>query len=319
MRVETPAGTHVRLTYGSGSERDDLAIGFERGRLDPWLLRRATVAGATVRRGAAVASVTATPSVHLADGKSLTARVLVGADGLRSIVARHAGVSKPSPFPGRVALSYHITDPYGDGSHDARMVVIDDGYVGLAPVPGHRINVGIVLGPRWADRLRRDGARVVAAEILQSLPADRDGQPLDPAPLDEVAGIAPLGALVRRRSGPRWLLVGDAAGFLDPFTGEGLHRAIRSAELAAETIDATLRGRGDLRAYDRAMASRFGAKDLVTRIVHLFLGRPRLFEYAARRLASRSRERETLGLVIGDLLPASRAIDPRYLAAVLAP
>jgi flavin-dependent dehydrogenase len=221
-------------------------------------------------------------------------------------------------------MTFHVADPNGDAPHDARMIVMDDGYVGLAPVPGGRVNVGIVLGRRWAAALRRDGARAVAATVLKSVPSG-DAEPHGAAePLDDVAGVSPLGHDVRRRSGRGWLLVGDAAGFLDPFTGEGLHRAFRSAEIAADVIDRQLRRGGDgrlpeLGAYDRAMAERFRAKDLVTRIVHAFLARPPLFEYAARRLASREDLRETLALVIGDLLPASRALDPRFLARLLAP
>ena len=46
---------------------------------------------------------------------------------------------------------------------------------------------------------------------------------------------------------------------------------------------------------------------------------PRLFEYAARRVAARDRVRATMGLVMGDLVPAGRALDPRFLAALLAP
>jgi len=57
----------------------------------------------------------------------------------------------------------------------------------------------------------------------------------------------------------------------------------------------------------------------VSLTVQAFLGRPALFEYASHRLASRAGVRETMGLVIGDLAPASRALDPRFLAALLRP
>jgi flavin-dependent dehydrogenase len=50
---------------------------------------------------------------------------------------------------------------------------------------------------------------------------------------DDIAGASPLGSRVARRAGAGWLVVGDAAGFLDPFTGEGLHRALVSARLAS--------------------------------------------------------------------------------------
>jgi len=114
--------------------------------------------------------------------------------------------------------------------------------------------------------------------------------------------------------------VGDAAGFLDPFTGEGLHRAVVSAELGARAASAALRGNpGALDAYDRAMRRRFASKDVVSWLVQVFLERPRLFEYAARRIAARMPVRETMGLVMGDLVPASRALDPRYLGALLRP
>ncbi len=326
MRVETLRGTRFRLTYGGSGALADSAVGFDRAALDPHLLGLARVAGVDVREGSTVSRLAldgsrgaATLSLGGRATGDLAARVIVGADGLRSLVARTAGVARRSPIGARAALTFHIPDP-APGS-DARMAVIEDGYVGLAPVPGDRLNVGIVLGRSWFEQLRSGGAAQVAQQILAGLlgglPRDRDGL----RALDRVAGITPLGHAVSRRAGSRWLLVGDAAGFLDPFTGEGLHRAIVSAELAAESIDAVLAGRpgASLADYDRAMRQRFATKDLVSRIVQGFLGRPALFEYAARRLSARDRVRETMGLVIGDLVPASRALDPRYLAALLAP
>ncbi|HYN69017.1 MAG TPA: NAD(P)/FAD-dependent oxidoreductase [Candidatus Eisenbacteria bacterium] len=338
MRVETKRGTSFRLTYGGTGSLADSAVGVDRSQLDRLLLEEARLAGVDVREGAPIASVELPRSggaaaagigparLALGNGQdTVAARIVVGADGLRSIVARAAGVTHRSPLGPRVALTFHLPDPRGAEPHDARMVVIDDGYVGLAPVPGGRINVGIVLGRRWFEALRRDGGSAVAKRIVDALPPDV-GAPggstgLAWTVLDRVAGVAPLGHGVSRRSGAGWLLVGDAAGFLDPFTGEGLHRSIVSAELAARTIDAVLAGResGGLEAYDRAMRSAFGTKDFVSRVVQAFLGYPSLFEYAGRRLADRPEVRETMGRVIGDLSPATRALDPRYLAALLRP
>ena len=67
------------------------------------------------------------------------------------------------------------------------------------------------------------------------------------------------------------------------------------------------------------MQRRFLAKDGVSWLVQAFLGRPALFDYAARRVAARPAVRATMGLVMGDLVPAGRALDPRFLAALLAP
>jgi hypothetical protein len=93
-----------------------------------------------------------------------------------------------------------------------------------------------------------------------------------------------------------------------------------TAELGATAVEAYLAGRPDaLDEYARVARRRSVGKDLVTVVVQAFLTRPVVFEYATRRLASRSQVRETMGLVIGDLVPASRAIDPRFIAALLAP
>jgi flavin-dependent dehydrogenase len=232
-------------------------------------------------------------------------------------------MDRPPRLADRVGLTWHVEDEPGDAPKPARMVVLPDGaYCGLAPVPGGRVNVGVVLAGRaWRERLVRDGAAATGEHALRSVPplpgdpeAWREGRITD-----AIAGTSPLGCRVARRAGPDWLVVGDAAGFLDPFTGEGLHRALVSARLAADAVDAYLRGTGELVAYDRAMASRFGTKDLVSLLVQAFLARPRLFEHAARRLARKPPVRATMGLVMGDLVPATRALDPRFLAGLLVP
>jgi menaquinone-9 beta-reductase len=331
MRVETRQGVSFRLTYGGSGSIDDSAVGIDRAALDGLLLDRARDAGVEIRLGAQVERVELGPVqgdppavqqlILAGAAEPVFAWVVVGADGLRSVVARAAGVSRASSLGHRVGLSFHLPDPLGDAVHDARMVVIDDGYAGLAPVPGGRVNVGIVLGRSWSEFLRVHGAAEIARGIVERLPTGDTSPALPWQPLDPIAGVAPLGHRVTRRGGEGWVLVGDAAGFLDPFTGEGLHRAIVSAELASEAIGAALVS-GDSRslfAYDRAMRARFGTKDVVSRVVQAFLGRPPLFGYAARRLASRAGVRETMGLVMGDLAPAGRALDPRNLAALLRP
>jgi menaquinone-9 beta-reductase len=322
MRVETPAGTRFRLTYGDDGTLHSAAVGFDRSRLDPHLLELARRAGADVRLGVSVRSVrdgTAT----LAGGDELAAMVVVGADGLRSVVARSGGVIRRPPLGERSALTFHVADPARGASRDARMVVFDGGYIGLAPVPGDRVNVGIVLADRrWRARLHAEGAPALARAVMAGIPAaDDDPVPwASPAICDTIEGAAPVGARVAKRAGPDWLLVGDAAGFLDPFTGEGLHRALRSAALAVEAVDCHLGGDPTaLARYDRSVARRTRSKDAVSLLVQGFLEVPRAFEYVARRLATRPAVRETMGLVMGDLVPATRALDPRFIAGLLRP
>ena len=126
--------------------------------------------------------------------------------------------------------------------------------------------------------------------------------------------------LPKRVAGDGFLLVGDACGFIDPLSGEGLHRAFVSAAMAAESISSWLGGnRSALDDYDRHLRGRFRDKDIVSWVLQAFLSRPWMFDYALRRLGSRSRQRKVLTLVLTDQLPAARALDPRFLARLLLP
>src|SRR5437762_2117279 len=154
--------------------------------------------------------------------------------------------SQPIPamrVESQAGTAFRLT--YGDdGSGRATAVgfdrsALDPAMLGIAPVPGGRVNVGIVLGGRhWRRALARQGASITARAIVGDLPRDAEApEPWRLGPeCEDVAGAWPLGHAVTRRAGNGWLLVGDAAGFLDPFTGEGIHRALVSARVAARAI-----------------------------------------------------------------------------------
>lgn len=339
MVVETLDAARVRLRYGPPEH----AVALDRVRLERALLDRAADAGAQVFEGHAVTSI------QLAAGRPGTLEVaragrvldgaagravdgvgrwqaglVVGADGPRSLVARAADVGAWSGPVRRAGITVHRLDPETFPPHvamPARMVLGDGWYCGVAPVPGGRVNIGIVVPP---DRLRALGpagsgpARTVA-DLVDRLPGPRRAWQDAPAS-DRIAVSFPLAHRVRRASGDGFLLVGDAAGFLDPLSGEGIHRALVSAELAAEAI--ARRGRGDHGAagwYHDRMRARFRAKDAVSWLLQTFMARPALVRYVMERLAARARTRRTLALVLADLVPASRALEPRFLAGLLRP
>ena len=213
--------------------------------------------------------------------------------------ARGSAVARPPRLPPRVGLTWHVVDPRPEPARpiDARLVVVRDGYVGLAPVPGARLNIGIVLGRSWHASLARDGAAATVRRVLDLVPL-ADDDPVawaDATPCDRIAGASPLGVRVTRRAGSGWFLVGDAAGFLDPFTGEGLHRALVSTELAARAIPAALSRRpaapatrgSRVRPLD-ASAIRLEGRGLVPRpVVPCPPGAVRVRRATARRTARR--------------------------------
>jgi flavin-dependent dehydrogenase len=116
------------------------------------------------------------------------------------------------------------------------------------------------------------------------------------------------------------VLVGDAIEFVDPLTGEGLHRALVTADLASEAIHRSLGGDSNAMAdYDRRVRSRFRSKNVFSLVLQAFVRNPAVLDYALRRLAARPELRARLTDVLTDRAHASLALDPRFMARLLRP
>ena len=242
------------------------------------------------------------------------ARWVIGADGARSRVARSLGVTRPVLAPRRLGLIARYERVPGIGSH-GEMHVGKGFYIGLAPVPDGQLNVGMALPlPRNGDARLPAEQRFEAA--IESLPAVAER--LRPSRrLTPIHGAAPIGHRVTRPAGRGWLLIGDAAGFIDPFTGEGIYRALRSARLASRAL-----AEPDAGVLDRYLAARraaFASKDALTWLIQGMLAAPPVLRYAVRRLGSRPALAGVLGSALGDCRPATDALSPAALFAVLRP
>jgi flavin-dependent dehydrogenase len=239
-------------------------------------------------------------------------RWLIGADGARSRVAQRLSVERWVRAPRRLGLIAHY-EGLPELADSGEMHVGPGWYVGLAPLAGGRLNVGMAL-PMNGDRPRDAEGRYLAA--IDGIPAVaerlRGRKRLTP-----IRGASPIGHRVARPAGRGWMLVGDAAGFIDPFTGEGIYRALRSARAAAEAL-----ALDDAQASDRYVAARrhaFAAKDALTWLVQGLLAAPPLMSHALRNLSARPELATRLGSALGDCRPASDALSPIFLASVLRP
>ena len=119
-----------------------------------------------------------------------------------------------------------------------------------------------------------------------------------------------------RRKGPL-----NAAGFLDPFTGEGIYAALRSAEVTAE-VGARAVKAGDvsaaaLQSSHARRATEFAAKTRLTVILQRVIARRALSVAVTRLLAARPGHLARLMGVLGDFVPARALLEPRFLAALL--
>jgi geranylgeranyl reductase family protein len=301
-----------------------VAWGLERTRFDATLAAHAVARGARLLEHTALVDVrwrggvegmggrVVRATVRTAQGRrGVRCRWLIGADGARSRTSQAVSVEGWVALPRRLGLVAHY-EGVPDLVEHGEMHVGPGFYVGLAPLAGDRLNVGMAL-PLNGDRRPAEERFEAAIEGIPAVAERLRGR----RRLTPIIGASPIGHRVRRSAGPGWMLIGDAAGFIDPFTGEGIYRALRSARAAAEAL--TELDDGAAARYLAARRQAFAAKDALTWLVQGMLAAPPLMGYALRRLASRPEAAALLGSALGDCRPASDALSPRFLAEVLRP
>jgi flavin-dependent dehydrogenase len=322
MRITAPDGTVLTGRYGAvGGFRPyrEQAIGVSRATLDGALLDRVRAQPVDLYLGVRVTDVVVehgdvvgVVGVDAAGARvEMRARVVVAADGRASAIAHALGCRQPHRLSRMALVTYVVGVP--DCRDIGEIFVDPPDYAILNPLAPDRVNLSLVVPLAHAVPWRSRLEDFFAARVKQLPHLARRL-----AGARRVAPLSSMGPLAYRVTPPREggvLFVGDAAGFYDPFTGEGIFTALRSAELAADTLATALRAddvsAAALAAYGRARRAAFADKERVTRALQALIGRRRLANLAARWLAARPRLLDTLLGVIGDYVPP-RAL-PRLL------
>ncbi|HKB23884.1 MAG TPA: NAD(P)/FAD-dependent oxidoreductase [Methylomirabilota bacterium] len=314
MRITAPDGTELVGTYralGRFRPYREHAMALPRETLDAILVERARALPIDVREGTRVTDVLLdgdrVTGVEAVDGagrvQALRAPLVIAADGRASVIAQRLGLRREHRLR-RMALVTYVAGL--EGCRDRGEIFVDPpDYAILNPVAPDRANLSLVVplgdAAPWSARL--ETFFTARARHLPHLARRLAGARL-------VAPVRALGPLAYEVAPPRAggvLLVGDAAGFFDPFTGEGVFAALRGAELAAETAVRAL-GAGDcscaaLAGYARARRRAFAGKERVTRALQLVVARRPLADLAAHALARRPALLDLLLGVIGDFVP----------------
>jgi menaquinone-9 beta-reductase len=328
MRLVAPDGTVIPATYpttGPWRGYRDHAMAIPREIFDRILLDHARSLPVDVRERHRVTGlridgdlVTGVEGAD-AEGRSfeVRSRLVVGADGRTSIVARSLGLVRPHRLK-RLAL---IQDVEGlDGFEQMGEIYVDPpDYSILNPVAPGLVNLSLVVPLSHARPFRGRLETFFHARLKQL-------RHLIPRlermrPLGRLMAMGPLAYRVKEPRHGGVLLVGDAAGFYDPFTGEGLYTALRSAELLAEVSHAAL-ARGDvsarvLGAYAEARRRVLRDKDRATRVLQFIIARRRLADRVAHALARRPALLDLLVGVIGDFVPPRQLLRLSVLRQLL--
>jgi len=289
MVVTGPGGVRVSARYPPGV----LGRAIVRRQLDAALLRQAANAGATIEEGVLVqhALVEGVPSarggarvtglvVRAGTGQvcHIRARLIIAADGRASRIARGVRLSRFPEHPRRWAVGAYFAG-VGGLTTLGEMHVRPGHYIGVAPLPDGVVNACVVT----ADARGLADPEALLRRLLNGEPDLRERFRRSQI-ISRPVMLGPLAVECAAPGMPGLLLAGDAAGFIDPMTGDGLRFALRGAELAAiEGLRALETGSSD--AHSNLAVERrreFRAKWRFNRVLRRLVGCPGAVRVASR-------------------------------------
>jgi flavin-dependent dehydrogenase len=323
MNVTGPGSASVPADYPRGFT----GAAIVRRDLDALLLEAALSAGAafTARvhvRAPAFDTAGAVCGVVAAD-RELTAKIVIAADGRRSTLASALGLARVPASPRRWAFGGYF-ERVDDLTSRGEMHIRRDGYIGVAPLPGGLVNVCVVRDERCfrlkaeatSDRASAFSRKMIPVASSFSRQIIVDAIASDPRLRDRfsrarqvgpVAALGPLAVDACASGCHGLLLAGDAGGFVDPMTGDGLRFALRGGELAAAAaLDELASGVPAFRELHAARAREFSGKWRLNRALRSLVASPRGVSIAASLASLWPAPVEYLVGIAGDVPVAAR-------------
>lgn len=301
-------GRSVELPWPDDAGRPDHGLGIRRSDLDALLADHAAASGATVWHGVEVDApivehghvrgclATASAASTGPEGPvEVRAQFVVIADGPLSNFGRALGTARSRTFAQGIAMRGYFRSPRHDDDWIESVFDLHDssgeqlpGYGWVFPLGDGTLNVGVGLLGHHAGNEALSAQHLFDQWVAQ-IPERWEVAP-DALVEDPAGGRLPMGASVRPRSGPNWVVVGDAAGSVNPFNGDGLEPALANGRLAADVLSEAIE-QGDglvLRRYEAELDARYDNFYKLGRLATRALGRPGLMRRITR-LGVRSR------------------------------
>ena len=248
-------------------------------------------------------------------------RIVLGADGFNSIVARKMGLYNHDPRHWVVALRCYYRN-VSDLTDHIELHYLDEvipGYFWIFPLENGYANVGVGMLHEYIRR-RKVNLKIALENAIRD-PVFEDRFKESEAVGEPVGWNLPVGSKHREIFGSGFMLLGDAAGLIDPFTGEGIGNAMYSARLAVETSEEAYAAddfSGEfLSRYDERLWGAIGAELKLSHKLQQ-LGRIRfLLNFVIRKAARNEEVRNTIGAMIVNEVPKEKLVNPMFYLKLL--
>ncbi|WP_456443177.1 NAD(P)/FAD-dependent oxidoreductase [Caldithrix abyssi] len=252
---------------------------------------------------------------------SVLGKVIIGADGFNSIVARHTGLYEHDPEHWVVALRQYYKNVKGlnDTIELHYIDEVQPGYLWLFPAGDNVANIGIGMLHKSMKKRNVNLNEAMQKAINSPFFADRFAEA---EPLEKPMGWnLPVASKHRKNYGHGFLLLGDAAGLIDPFTGEGIGNALFSAKIAAETIAEAVKqndfSEEFLKRYDQKLWQALGDELQVSAKLQR-IGRIRpLLNFVIKKAARSNHVREIISGMMANQIPKTEFANPLFYFKLL--
>ncbi|ADR20371.1 drug:proton antiporter [Marivirga tractuosa] len=256
--------------------------------------------------------------------RQLTAQMIIGADGAHSIVNRKLGnikIEKDHYCAGIRQYYEGVTGFHKDQHIELHFYKeLLPGYFWIFPLPNGQANVGLGMLSSEVSKKKIDLKKALA-DLILSKPHLKDRFKNSIA-LEKPQGFGlPIGSKKRPISGERFLLLGDAASLIDPFTGEGIGNALRSGRIASEYIVKAFEKQDftshSLKLYDNMVYHKMWNELRISRQMQKLLRYPKLFNFVVNKANSNSSVRTLLTSMLDNVDLKRELVKPGFYVKLL--
>jgi flavin-dependent dehydrogenase len=252
---------------------------------------------------------------------TFSSKILLGADGYNSIVSKELDLYDMDMEHTSVGIRcyYENVKDLTDQIELHYVPELNPGYLWIFPSDGNRANIGVGLSKDDAKQKKINLVNVMEGILSKPPFAERFSEA---KPLEKAKGWnLPLGSIHRKNYGNGFMLLGDAAGIIDPFTGEGIGNALVSGKIAAEIAKQALsvddNSSNILKAYDTRLWKELGSELKVSTKLQNLAKSKFLLNFVIGRASRNQDIREIISGMLSNEIPKEKLNNPFFYLKIL--